>query len=231
MNKNNRSFYNNHYKSVQNRLTPWYSFMLPELIKDLKDDSKILEIGCGQSIGLRYLANNNYIKGKNIFGVDQSDVAIRFLKKRIPSGNFKTRDVHKLKYPDNFFDCVLLMEVFEHLEQPKLVLNEIRKILKPEGKLFLSFPNYINIPWLFLRIIAEKFNKPNWIILQPIDKIYMIFQVINYCRNAGLNYKSCVGSNYFPPLIYKIEPRSVTLLFNKLRLSYLSLHPILIFQK
>lgn len=104
-------------------------------------------------------------------------------------------------------------------------------MLKPGGKLFLSFPNYVNFPWLIVRILAERLEKPNWIVLQPVDKIYTTTSVIRFCENAMLEYQECVGSNYFPPVLWRYESKSVTRLLNSLRLGRLSFHPVLQFEK
>ena len=175
--------------------------MLPELIKKIKNDSKILELGCGQSKGLRYLVSHNYIKQENAYGIDQSDVAIEFLKKKLPKANLEQGDIFSLKFNDDTFDYVLMMEVIEHLEDPLKVLKEVERVLKPNGELIISFPNYINFPWLIVRILSEKLNKPNWIILQPVDKIYTTINIINFSKKNGLKYQKCIGSNYYPPLL------------------------------
>jgi len=175
--------------------------MLPELIKKIKNDSKILELGCGQSKGLRYLVSHNYIKQENSYGIDQSDLAIEFLKKKLPKANLEQGDIFSLKFNDDTFDYVLMMEVIEHLEDPLKVLKEVERVLKPNGELIISFPNYINFPWLIVRILSEKLNKPNWIILQPVDKIYTTINIINFSKKNGLKYQKCIGSNYYPPLL------------------------------
>lgn len=47
-----------------------------------------------------------------------------------------------LPFEDNSVDAVLLLEVFEHLyRRPNQVFRELRRILKPEGKLVISTPN------------------------------------------------------------------------------------------
>jgi len=225
------NWYNEFYKNEQASFTSWYSFMLPELIKKLKNDSKILELGCGQSKGLRYLVSHSYIKQENIYGIDQSDVAIEFLKKKLPKANLEQGDIYSLKFKDETFDYVLMMEVIEHLEDPFKALKEVKRVLKPSGELIISFPNYLNFPWFVVRLLAEKLNKPNWIVLQPVDKIYTITNIINFCQKNGLKYKKCIGSNYFPPLLWRYENKFITKVFNKLHLHHLSFHPILFFRK
>lgn len=48
----------------------------------------------------------------------------------------------KLPFPDNSFDIILLNEVFEHLRIDLIfTMQEIHRVLKPGGKLWLSTPN------------------------------------------------------------------------------------------
>ncbi len=45
-----------------------------------------------------------------------------------------------LPFPDNTFDAALCMQVLEHVPEPQRVLQEIARVLRPGGKLFLSAP-------------------------------------------------------------------------------------------
>ncbi len=47
-----------------------------------------------------------------------------------------------LPFPNNFFRAILMLEVLEHIWEDKKVLEELRKVLHPEGKLLLSVPFY-----------------------------------------------------------------------------------------
>lgn len=46
----------------------------------------------------------------------------------------------KLMFENNQFDTVLLTDVLEHIYEPKQLLAEIYRILKPDGKLILGVP-------------------------------------------------------------------------------------------
>lgn len=225
------NWYDKFYKNDRTDFPSWYTFMLPELTKELKSDSKILELGCGQGKGLKYIVNKSYTKEENIFGIDQSSAAIEFAKLKLPTANLKQGDIYSLDYNDNTFDFVLLMEVIEHLENPIEALNEAYRVLKPNGKLIISFPNYLNFPWLMVRILSEKLNRPNWIVLQPVDKIYTTLHVIELCKKTNFQFQKIMGSNYFPPILYVYENKKITEFLNKLKLNHLSFHPILFFKK
>jgi len=48
--------------------------------------------------------------------------------------------VYELPFNDNEFDNVLLMVVIEHLEEPQKAILEIKRVLKPGGKILVSVP-------------------------------------------------------------------------------------------
>jgi len=41
-------------------------------------------------------------------------------------------------YPSNSFDTILLTDVLEHISEPRKLMGEISRVLKPEGKLILG---------------------------------------------------------------------------------------------
>ena len=49
-------------------------------------------------------------------------------------------DGKKLPFPDDHFDAVVSFEVFEHVFNLEEVLREIRRVLKPDGKLLVTMP-------------------------------------------------------------------------------------------
>ncbi len=52
-----------------------------------------------------------------------------------------------MPFEDNFFDVVLLLDVFEHIgysDQP-MALQEIKRVLKSDGQLIVSIPNLAHL--------------------------------------------------------------------------------------
>jgi 2-polyprenyl-3-methyl-5-hydroxy-6-metoxy-1,4-benzoquinol methylase len=228
-------WYDKFYQTIQTEMASWNQFLLPELSQELNPDKKLLELGCGQGHVIRYLAAKKLIKEENIFAIDQSETAVEFVKHHLPNAKVITADLLEFKFPVESIDICLLMETVEHLTDPGPVLSKIYEALVPNGLLYLSFPNYIHFPWLIVRILAEKLNKPNWISLQPIDKIYTVFGIIKFAKRAGFHFEKGIGTTYslpLPPHLLKLaEPRFVTRGLNTLRLWWLSFHPILKFRK
>jgi len=107
---------------------------LLKLVNDVEID-RILDVGCGAGIN-----SSKLLSSKNIVGVDISPEAIELYKKNGFRG--KVADLSKgLPFPDNYFDAILFSEVLEHISSTSQALNELNRILRPGGLLFLSTPN------------------------------------------------------------------------------------------
>lgn len=65
------------------------------------------------------------------------------------------QDLNKsVELPDNSFDVVICREVIEHVESVPHVLREFNRILKPGGKLILTFPNRLQIRSRFMHLFS-----------------------------------------------------------------------------
>lgn len=49
-------------------------------------------------------------------------------------------DLHQLPFPDDTFDVILNTQVLEHVRDPKRVVQEMHRVLKPGGKLCITLP-------------------------------------------------------------------------------------------
>lgn len=103
---------------------------------DVQRGEKVLDIGCGLGYFLLKLKGS----GAELHGLDPSEESIEYVKKNITE-HAKVGSVEEIPYPDNMFDKVLFCEVIEHVEDDEKVLREIRRILKPGGRLVVSTPS------------------------------------------------------------------------------------------
>lgn len=102
-----------------------------------KKGESVLDLGCGDGVVAEYLQNE---LGNKVVGVDISKKALEIARKR----GVKTRlmDVEdELPFKKEKFDSVFWGDNVEHLFNPQIVLKEIRRILKKDGRLILSCPN------------------------------------------------------------------------------------------
>lgn len=65
-----------------------------------------------------------------------------------------------LPYKDGEFDFVLCVEGIEHTENPYNAIGELSRVLKPDGHLILTTPNYLNIERRLKFLITGSFTKP-----------------------------------------------------------------------
>jgi ubiquinone/menaquinone biosynthesis C-methylase UbiE len=93
---------------------------------------RVLDIGCGNGDISAYFARNN-----EQYGVDVSD------KRRDKNRTFEFCIVNSevLPFADGFFDVVISHHVIEHVDDQKLHLREIHRVLKSDGSAYLATPN------------------------------------------------------------------------------------------
>jgi 2-polyprenyl-3-methyl-5-hydroxy-6-metoxy-1,4-benzoquinol methylase len=225
---------NQYYKKPQVRAHQWYVFLLQEYILLAQRNSKILEVGCGESYALEYLYKNGIVSEKNVYGLDQSTAAIAYMKKKISGGKFIAGDIYQLPYKNNMFDVLFMMEVIEHVEDPIAALKEVYRVAKPGAYFFLSFPNFTVLPWKIARMISDRFRLPELINKQPIDNIYSIPEVVSFATLAGFTLQKMTGVTYLTAGMDKIESfhkYAITRHCNNFGLAKYSLHPLFMFRK
>ncbi|MFH2219344.1 MAG: class I SAM-dependent methyltransferase [Pseudomonadota bacterium] len=116
-------------------------------------DTTIVDIGCGEGIALEKM--HRLFPERHVMGIDNLTENIDICKKH--GCNAETGDVYNLPLPSNSVDFVLFMEVIEHLEHPETAIWEIRRILAPNGRLVIGFPN--DAVFKIARILTLRFRE------------------------------------------------------------------------
>lgn len=138
-------------------------------------NSMILDLCCGHGRHSMSLARRGFT---NVTGLDRSHYLVKKARKQAASEGlsvvFREGDARKLPFQPNSFDFVLIpgnsFGYFESSKEDDAVLREIRRILKPSGKLLLDLTDGD-----FLR---EKFQPRSW---EWIDRNYFV------CRERCLS--------------------------------------------
>jgi len=113
---------------------------------------RILDIGCGTGYGTKTLDD----KGNEVYGIDNSQKAINYAKKTYPGPEYICCSAEKLSFENNYFDAIVAFEVIEHVQSPEQVLDEIYRVLKNDGDLFISTPNPRHLKNVFKHILLGK---------------------------------------------------------------------------
>lgn len=99
--------------------------------------NKVLDIGFGGGL-LEDIVGNSY----DWYGIDISPKSVKTAYGKHPDKHFQVGQITNLKFPKNYFDCVVVLEVMEHIP-PRLTfkaLSQVYKVLKPGGYLMVSVP-------------------------------------------------------------------------------------------
>jgi phospholipid N-methyltransferase len=96
----------------------------------------ILEAGCGVGAQTKIIAPKN--PDSNFISVDISTESLKQASKEIQqlyisNVEFKQADIYNLSFPDQFFDCVFICFVLEHLTNPINALKELKRVLRNGG--------------------------------------------------------------------------------------------------
>ncbi|MEW5977044.1 MAG: class I SAM-dependent methyltransferase [Acidobacteriota bacterium] len=99
-------------------------------------NSRVLELGCGRGALLEELAQ----LGHEAYGTERSELAARRARRSVGVHVF-SEDLQDCRFPSDRFDAVILWHVLEHLGDVSSALEEICRILRPQGVLILEVPN------------------------------------------------------------------------------------------
>jgi GT2 family glycosyltransferase/2-polyprenyl-3-methyl-5-hydroxy-6-metoxy-1,4-benzoquinol methylase len=132
----------------------YYSHIRPEILELIPlNAATMLDIGCGNGSLSRAVKNRQIIEAH---GIEITKAAADIAKSQLDVVWNDTVENALKKLEDNYYDCIVLADVLEHLIDPWSVLEDLKSKLTATGKLVISVPNIQN--W---RIIS-KLKKGRW---------------------------------------------------------------------
>ncbi|MBN2094121.1 MAG: class I SAM-dependent methyltransferase [Candidatus Zambryskibacteria bacterium] len=95
---------------------------------------RIIDLGCGKAPFLDIVRR----RFKESWGLDYSPETLKYNRQKFPAINYIEGDAQNTLFRDDCFDVVVAGEIIEHMENPIILLKEMLRICKPNGKLILS---------------------------------------------------------------------------------------------
>lgn len=108
-------------------------------VKKAMAANRFLDIGCFDGT-ISYFFGS-ILRAKEIYGVDISGKAVEAAKRNGIKAYELDIEEEDLPFKDNFFDAIFCGEVIEHLFDPDHLLDEINRVLKPNGSCIITTPN------------------------------------------------------------------------------------------
>lgn len=115
----------------------------------------VLDAGCWWGWFIRYARE----KGARVFGFDREASGLKDAVEYLRSdNNLCLADAVHMPFSSGIFDVVVSMHVLEHVESEKGMMDEIRRVLKPDGVLLISVPNDLSfgvLPYRPFRLLLR----------------------------------------------------------------------------
>lgn len=165
--------------AISIRLNELAAKLIRKRIPDIPFSSRkrVLDVGCGISpLGKTF--------SDQVYGFDLNPKSVGICRKQgmiVRVGNAEK----KWKYPDKYFDIVILSHIIEHVVNTDHLIQEAKRVLKKDGIIIVNTPNLA--AW-FNRLLLLVGFQPFFTEVSTIDK------------TLGLKFSRKINPMYSPPL-------------------------------
>jgi len=152
--------------------------------------ARILDLGCGAGTYVRFLAD----LGHQVVGLDYSLPSLSRALAADPkkTGHYVEGEAYSLPFRDECFDFVVSIGVFQTLGNPKRALDEMVRVLRPNGLLVVELLNAFEV-------VALAKAVGGWLTSTPPDvRVYSPYGVDLWFSQCGLKITRRSGV-YLPP--------------------------------
>lgn len=111
-----------------------------EFAKHYSENKSVVDCGCGEGYGSNVLSR----VATSVIGLDISGSTIEKAIKKYPQPNLSFQQANlerKIPLQSDSADVVICSQVIEHLRNPRVLLQEIHRVLKMGGLLIIATPN------------------------------------------------------------------------------------------
>ncbi len=158
-----------------------------DMLSERLNGKRILDAGCGTG----WFSKEAHLRGGDVVSLD---IGFNLLKKVREKCDTKgiAGDLLALPFKDGTFDIVISSEAIEHTEEPQLALRELVRVLKPDGTLAITTPNWI---WHWAVVMGNALGMRRY---QGNENWCGWWELKSWCAENNLVIKSIYGFHLFP---------------------------------
>lgn len=132
----------------------YYGLVREEILNLIPSSTKrLLDIGCGMGT-ISSIAKKKF-NIEEVIGIEKFENAASVASTKLDKVICGDIESLQLEYINNYFDCILCADVFEHLINPENIIKKLHSLLSDNGVMITSLPNIRHIVPL-LKIIFDR---------------------------------------------------------------------------
>ncbi len=156
---------------------------------------RVLDLGCGSGrFSLPMLG-----RGYRMVSVDLDEPRLKLFHELATKDNLKGRptrsDAANLAFETACFDAVVCREMLERIADPAPVMDEIRRVLRPGGRLCIIVPSSRTERWF-------QWVNPEWLEMCGHVHVYSRKELTRILKAAGFRVLKVRGRNFFDSLFW-----------------------------
>lgn len=159
--------------------------MLPPL-----EGTRVLDVGCGDGELTQKLAE----LGADVIGVDVNPDMVAVAQRR-RSGTYKVADATALPFDDETFDVVIAVTVLCVCDDPKILVGEMARVLKPGGRSVIGELGKFSL-WALSRRLRGLAGNRMW----QETRFFTMAELAALVAGADMDIQATRGAVYYPPL-------------------------------
>lgn len=166
-----------------------------ELLTEDIQHKELLDAGCGTG----WFSKAACERGAKVTSIDLGKNLLNEVAKKCDSKRVEG-SILELPFKNDFFDVIVCSEVIEHVPNPKKAIQELQRVLKPNGILVLTTPNKF---WHFSLCIANLFNLRPY---QGLENWLGYFELKKIIQQMNFKIEKMHGIHLFPFVIPFLNP-------------------------
>lgn len=191
----------------------WTMFYSPEEVRS----KTILDAGCGTGIFSTIFANNG---AKKVTGIDISEGSLGTARSltenfKLDNTEFLREDMLKLPFSDGQFDIVWAWGTVHHTTDPLGAIEELMRVLKKGGSLFLAVYKRTKVTWIheLIRNTLVRTPRKTWTFLSKILAFFLAPVVFIFKKREksrkGEKLEELILDWYFVPIRHYYYPEEI----------------------